>query len=183
MSAPITLRFRYLPGEIRRAHNVFAATYLRFDYLITPGVLLFGTLCVIYFGGDIRLAMWFGILGVGFLLWLAIAFFVLPLIKAPRDGGLDFEYTFSDEGVFFRMASLDARMTWSYYRNFVVLRNFYVLVHARGYLPIPKRALATEADKQVFEALLAAHLTRLDRYGPRPGSKLGRAVAADRGER
>ena len=167
MSAPITLRFRYLPGEIRRASYDFAARRLRFDHMLTPGALVFGALCVLCFGGDIRLAIWFGVLGACFLLWLAIALFVLPLFKAQLDWGLDYEYTFSDEGILFRMASLDARMTWSYYRNFIVLRNFYLLVHSRGYLPIPKRALANEADKQTFEALLAAHLMQLDPDGPR----------------
>jgi hypothetical protein len=122
------------------------------------------------------LGFWLGAIGLAFLLWLAVAALIVPRVKVPHYPDVEYQFTFSEDGVLVRTASSETRMIWSHFNGFTALRDFYLLRRPLGYLIIPKRAFQSEADKQVFEALLAAHLPNADRAGAAHSNRLKKLV-------
>ena len=64
----------------------------------------------------------------------------------------------------FRTTAIDSRLAWSLYQNATEVRDFYLLYHGRRqFTVIPKRAFENETDRRAFEALLLAHVPKIER--------------------
>jgi len=165
----VKLTFRYLPGEYVRAVNAHQRLSVRLlPDLTIAGILAGAGFLTILFGTDQY--FWLGVLmcgtGLAFCALVIVILVVLPRAMLASKPKLHQEYqlTFSDQGVRFRTDSIDSTIGWSIYERAVEVRNFYLLYWARRqFTVIPKRAFETSTDMLTFEALLFAHISKIDR--------------------
>ena len=169
MNPEIKLTFRYLPGEYVRAVNEHQLSDRRLipDLIISWVVAGIG-IWTIRFGTEQY--FWFGVIicgiGLAYSTLVAVMLVVVPRAMIAGNPKLRDEYqlTFSDQGVRFQTASIDSNLDWSLYQRAVEGRDFYFLYWSRRqFTVIPKRAFATADDRLVFNALLAAHIAKVDR--------------------
>lgn len=169
MNPEVKLTFRYLPGEYVRAVNA----HQLLDRPLVPDLIISWVVAgigawTIRFGTDRY--FWFGVIvcgiGLGFSTLAAVMLLILPRALVAADPKLRGEYqlTFSDRGVRFQTTSIDSNIDWSLYQRAVEARDFYLLYWTRRqFTVVPKRAFATSADMLAFNALLAAHVAKVDR--------------------
>jgi hypothetical protein len=169
MNSVVTISFRYRPGEYMRAVNAHQLARAR----LVPDaafslVFLAAGLAMLNFG-DLS-NFWLGValcaIGLALPLMFAIFLFVLPRLMIAGNDKLRDEYqlTFSDAGIHFRTTAIDSRLAWSLYQNATEVRDFYLLYHGRRqFTVIPKRAFENETDRRAFEALLLAHVPKIER--------------------
>ena len=169
MNPEVKLIFRYLPGEYVRAVNAHQLLDRRLipDLIISWVVAGIGA-WTIRFGTDQY--FWFGVIicgiGLGFSTLVIGMIVVVPRALLAGNPKLSDEYqlTFSDQGVRFQTTSIDSNIDWNLYLRAVEARDFYLLYWSRRqFTVIPKRAFATSADMLAFNALLAAHVSKVDR--------------------
>jgi len=167
MSSVVNLTFRYLPGEYLRAVNA----HQRLGMRLGPDsafalVLVAGGVAAIYFGGEY---FWPGVvfaaIGLAYPVLSAVVL-LLPRFTIAGNAKLRDEYrlTFADDGIVFKTTSIDSRIEWNLYTHAIEVRDFYLLYYGRrAFTVIPKRAFASAADMQAFDALLAARVPKIER--------------------
>ena len=165
----ITITFRYHPGEYLRAFNAHQRQRMR----IGPDgafslVVLAGGLAAFYFGGTkyFWLGIAFSAIGLAYPVLSAIMLFVLPRLLMFESVRLrsEFQMTFSHDGIRMRTESLDSRIDWSFYKSATVVRDFYLLYWGRHeFTAIPKRVFENAAHIQAFDAVLRAHVPKVER--------------------
>ena len=114
--------------------------------------------------------------GLPFPLWAVIAFVVLAgvalfhgyLVDLPRryfrgDPKFRDEYTltFTDAGIEFRTAHLNASLAWSLYTDVIETDKFYLMVYGKGIHSlsiVPKRAFTDAGQETAFRQMLRRHL-------------------------
>jgi hypothetical protein len=114
--------------------------------------------------------------GLPFPLWAVIAFVVLAgvalfhgyLVDLPRryfrgDPKFRDEYTltFTDTGIEFRTAHLNASLAWSLYTDVIETDKFYLMVYGKGIHSlsiVPKRAFTDAGQETAFRQMLRRHL-------------------------
>jgi YcxB-like protein len=105
-------------------------------------------------------------LGLALPAIIAVALLVVPRIAYAGNAKLrdPYQLTFSDKGIRFETTSIDSSLAWGLYTRVTEVRGFYLLYWGRReFTVIPKRAFETAADMQAFEALLVAHVAKIDR--------------------
>jgi hypothetical protein len=165
----VTLAFRYLPGEYVRAVRAHQLQNLRLvlDSIVSAMLLVAGA-ATLLFGAERYL--WLGVTfcGIGLALpaIIAVALLVVPRIALAGNAKLREPYrlTFSDQGIRFETTSIESNLAWSLYTRVTEVRDFYLLYWGRReFTVIPKRAFATAAEMQAFDALLVAHVAKIER--------------------
>jgi hypothetical protein len=166
---PVAITFRYLPGEYRRAFNAHQCIRMRIgpDSVFSL-VVLVGGLAALYFGGEkyFWLGITFAAVGLAYPVLSAVMLFVLPRLMISDSARLlgEYQLTFSHDGIRMRTESVDSRIDWSLYKRATVVRDFYLLYWGRHeFTAIPKRAFESAADIQAFDALLLAHVPKVER--------------------
>jgi len=116
------------------------------------------------------------LVGLPFPLWAVVAFVVLAgvalfhgyLVDLPRryfrgDPKFRDEYTltFSDAGIEFRTAHLNASLAWSLYTDVIETDKFYIMVYGKGIHSLsilPRRAFSDVGQETAFRQMLRRHL-------------------------
>jgi hypothetical protein len=165
----VTLTFRYLPGEYVRAVRAYQLQNMRLmlDSIVSVIFLVAGV-ATLLFGAERY--FWLGVtfcgLGLALPTIIALALLVVPRIALAINAKLREPYRliFSDQGIRFETTSIESNLAWSLYTRVTEVRDFYLLYWSRrGFTVVPKRAFATAAEMQAFEALLVAHVAKIER--------------------
>lgn len=163
MEKTISLRFKYTEEEYTAATRLFMTRSA--DLIIRFGV------CSLYAIGCIVLFSWLGIAiemipvfvvaaCLPFILALLLLF-VVPRQRFRSDPKFRDEYLlqFSDEGIHFKTAQIDALLQWSLYNKVLEDERFYILVYGKNMISvIPKRAFASAAEEAAFDEMLRRNL-------------------------
>jgi len=166
MQEIITLRFKYTEEEYVAATRL----YLRrsTDFKIRLAV------CVIYLMAFAGVGWLLGFTLEPELLLLTVFVALLPffiafmhLVVLPRQRFRgdpkfrdDYLLQFSDDGIHFRTAQIDALLRWSLYNKVLEDERFYLLVYGKNMISvIPKRAFANAVQEAAFRQLLGRHLS------------------------
>jgi hypothetical protein len=166
---PVTLTFQYLPGDYLRAFN--AHQWLRMRIGPDSGfslAMLAGGLAALCFGGGkyFWLGITFSAIALAYPVLKVMMLFVLPrlllagVIESPRG---EIRMTFAHDGIRMEAEGVDARINWSRYKSAIVVRDFYLLIVGSQFTVIPKRVFENAADMQAFDALLLAHVPKVER--------------------
>jgi hypothetical protein len=86
-----------------------------------------------------------------------VLFFVVPRTRFRSDPKYSDEYTlqFSDDGIHFKTAQVDALLQWSLYTKVLENERFYILVYGKNMISvIPKRAFLNSNQEAAFNQLL-----------------------------
>ncbi|HUQ32193.1 MAG TPA: YcxB family protein [Pyrinomonadaceae bacterium] len=165
MEKTISLHFKYTAEEYVAATRL----YLRrsADFFIRLSV------CVLYSIASAALFIWLDI-SLSTELWLLLALVVcipfiiafLHLLVIPRrrfrgDPKFQDEYQlhFSDDGIQFKTAQIDALLQWSLYDKVIEDERFYLLVYGKHMISvIPKRAFIDEYQEAAFRRMIGRNL-------------------------
>lgn len=165
--AGVTLRFTYERQDLAHATraNFGSQSRLRFNAIAAAGLIALG----IWLRTDEAsrgLGLAGIIVGAGFITLLAVMWLFGPDIALWRDPKYraPYDLTFSDDGIHFRTANIDSHLQWSIYSHALQHPNGYLLYHGpNAYTILPARVFANAAERTTFDALLAAHVPRLER--------------------
>ncbi len=165
MEEIISLRFKYTEEEYAAAMRLYIMRSA--DFITRIAV------CALYAIATIFLFTWLGfsfdtevlILFIfASCLPFLIAFlhlFVLPGQRFRSDPKFKDEYflQFSEDGIQFKTAQIDALIQWSLYTKVLENDRFYLMVYGKNMISvIPKRAFSSAAQEAAFEALLRTKL-------------------------
>jgi hypothetical protein len=163
MEKIISLRFKYTEEEYVAAIRLYLR---RSTSLMIRLAVLF-----LYSMGCIALFVWLGfafdfiplfIFAACFPFLMAfILFFVVPRQRFRSDPKFADEYLlqFSDDGIHFKTAQVDALLQWSLYNKVLENERFYILVYGKNMISvIPKRAFTDKHQEAAFSAMLKRHL-------------------------
>jgi hypothetical protein len=95
--------------------------------------------------------------GAMFLFIVGYTLFILPLLMYHWEPKLKQQYRliFSEAGIVFQRAGIDASLEWSIYREWWADCDFYALYHGKRELAvIPRRASSDDSVDQGFRELL-----------------------------
>ena len=136
-------RTLHVPRDlVAAAFAIVAGCYVAYSY---SGAL--GTIGLVL---AVVAALLLAIVGYGLLILPAVVYSSQPTLKQQYD------LVFSDEGIAFRTAGIDAKLDWSIYRGWLADDEFYVLYHGkRGISVIPRRAFANDSVDRAFCELLS----------------------------
>lgn len=163
----MTLRFSYERDDIARAirANFFSQAGIRFNTTLALCLIALGLwLSVGGAAGGLALASF--IAGAGFIALLLIMWIFSPDIALWREPKYRefYNLTYSDSGVTFRKGGVATNLPWSIYSHVVAEASCYRLHHGtESWIVLPARAFFSLQDRARFEALLAAHVPRVER--------------------
>jgi hypothetical protein len=165
MEKTISLRFKYTEEEYVAATRLYMRRST--DFFMRLGI------CFIYAIACAALFIWLDIaLSTELVLLLALVaclpfiigflhFFVLPRRRFSSDPKFQDEYQlhFSDDGIQFKTAQIDALLQWSLYNKVLEDERFYLLVYGKHMISvIPKRAFVDEYQEAAFSEMLGRNL-------------------------
>jgi hypothetical protein len=163
MEKIISLRFKYTEEEYLAAMRLYLTRSK--DLIIRMAIVS------IYSIGCIALFMWMDfasgliplfILAACFPFLMAfLLFFVIPRQRFRGDPKFQDEYflQFSDDGIQFKTAQVDALLQWSLYNKVLENERFYILVYGKNMISvIPKRAFTDKHQEAAFSEMLKRHL-------------------------
>jgi len=115
---------------------------------------------------DIGISFFLIFIGVAWLLIWFLQLFVVPRQAFRREPKFRDEYLlqFSDDGIHFKTAQIDALIQWSLYSKVIENERFYLMVYGQNMISvIPKRAFSNSHEEAAFAKLLRRQLpTSLD---------------------
>ena len=165
MEEIISLRFKYTEEEYVAATRLYMIRSADFITRLT--------VCGIYATAVIFLFNWLG-LSVDTEVLILLIFvaclpflitflhlFVLPRQRFRSDPKFKDEYflQFSEDGIQFKTAQIDALIQWSLYTKVLENDRFYLLIYGKNMISvIPKRAFSSAAQEAAFDALLRTKL-------------------------
>jgi hypothetical protein len=165
MQKTISLRFNYTEEEYLAATRLYMRRAADFFMRLS--------ICFIYAIACAALFIWLDIsLSTELVLLLALVFcmpfiigflhmFVIPRQRFRSDPKFQDEYQlhFSDDGIQFRTAQIDALLQWSLYNKVIEDERFYLLVYGKHMISvIPKRAFTDEYQEASFREMLRRNL-------------------------
>lgn len=163
MEKIISLRFKYTEAEYLAATRLYMTRSA--DLMIRFGV------CSVYAIGCVILLSWLGIAVEMIPVFIVVAclpfimafllLFVVPRQRFRSDPKFRDEYLlqFSDEGIHFKTAQIDALLQWSLYNKVLEDERFYILVYGKNMISvIPKRAFTSAAEETAFDEMLRRNL-------------------------
>jgi YcxB-like protein len=157
LSEPIVAIFTYSRNEYILAMKRHYKTTLRVRLDVMAGIagIVGGSILALTTGS--RFAWLMATAGALLLAMVAYAIFVLPIIIYKSQPKLKNEYRlfFSDDGIEFKTAGIDAKLEWSLYTSWLSDNDFYILYHGKRDLSvIPRRSLSSNnADQRLREML------------------------------
>lgn len=159
----INLRFSYTEEEF------LAAT--RFYMMRSTDFLLRLTVCTLYAIACIFLIVWLELDSSILLLFIVALFipfiiaftylFLVPRQRFRSDPKFQDEYAlqFSDDGIQFKTAQVDALLQWSLYTKVLENERFYILVYGKNMISVvPKRAFTSAHQEAAFNQMLRRKL-------------------------
>jgi hypothetical protein len=177
----VQLNFRYTEKEYLAAirQYIWHSSELLLGF-ITLYVLLSAGIVVIVVLLDFVIPVW---ALVAFLVLLAVSIFHGVLIDRPRryfrgDPKFSGEYglTYSDNGIEFKSAEINATVAWSVYTRVIETNDFYLMVYGRDIHSVsilPKRAFANSKQETAFRQLLRRHVDHSLKLGPTEREETG----------
>jgi len=163
MQEVVNLQFKYTEEEYVAATRLYMRRSKKFLFRLA--------LCSVYIVASIFLLSWLEVASELLIFFVTasfippilfvLGFFVLPRQRFRRDPKFRDEYflQFSDEGIQFKTAQIDAALQWSLYNQVWEDERFYILVYGEHMISvIPKRAFASAAQEAAFRQLLGRHL-------------------------
>ena len=161
MEEIISLRSKYTEEEYVSAtrHYLMRATDFLFQLVVSA--LLAGVFLVLL--TDLQSVIAFILMFVGAIrlfVWL-LALFVMPGQRFRGEPKFKDEYflQFSDDGIQFKTAQVDALIQWGLYRKVLENDKFYLLIYGKNMLSvIPKRAFASTNEEAAFGEMLGRNL-------------------------
>jgi hypothetical protein len=163
MKEPISLRFKYSEEEYVAATRLYVTRSTDFMMRLVVSIL-YSIACIflfvwLEFASDAILLLIFVsclplIIGLLYLL-------VMPRQRFRSDPKFRDEYflQFSDDGIQFKTAQIDALVQWSLYSKVIENEGFYLLVYGKYMISvIPKRAFADANQEAEFRELLKRNL-------------------------
>lgn len=165
--ASVRLCFTYTREDIADAFRINMGTLrgIRFNILLSIGLIAVGAGLSIS-GASSGIGTLAIVAGAGFLALMALSWFYgadVAMRREPKYRNA-YDLTFSDAGVQFRMKDVESRLQWGIYSHAIAHASGYLLYHGRAsYTIIPGRAFANSDDQANFDALVAAHIPRVER--------------------
>ena len=163
MQETISLRFKYSEEEYVAATRLYVKRSTDFMFRLLA--------CVVYSIACIFLFVWleFAAEAVFLLVFVSLLpfvigylyLFVLPRQRFRGDPKFRDEYLlqFSDDGIQFKTAQIDALVQWSLYSKVIENERFYLLIYGQNMISvIPKRAFANANQVAAFNGLLRRKL-------------------------
>jgi len=163
MEKTISLRFKYTEEEYVAALRLYLTRSK--DLIIRMGILF------LYSVGCVALFMWldFAFNFIPLFVFAAcfpfimafLLFFIVPRQRFRSDPKFQDEYLlqFSDEGIQFKTAQIDALLQWSLYNKVLENERFYLLVYGKNMISVlPKRAFTGAPQEATFRELLKRNL-------------------------
>lgn len=160
MQDVVELRFRYSEEEYVSAYRKYFLAKRRATFFIVmaAGLVVVG----IYFlvsRGDVALTVSFIATGAFLFGLLVTSSILLPRQRFREDPRFKGEYhlRFSDEGIEFHTADIDAKVSWRVYKEACEMKRFYLLSDGAATLTvIPKRVFTSTDQELSFRRLLDA---------------------------
>jgi YcxB-like protein len=163
MEKTISLRFRYTAEEYVAATRLYLGQSR--ELITRLGVLFLYSIAAIalfiWIDFGIGLIPLFIVGGCFPLLLVFLLFFVIPRWRFRSDAKSVNEYflQFSDDGIHFKTAQIDALIQWSLCNKVLENERFYILVYGKNMLSvIPKRAFANANQEAAFSQMLRRNL-------------------------
>jgi len=163
MAETISLRFKYTQEEYAAASRLYMLRSAEFwiRFIVSTLFCAGGIYLVSMLDMDLGIAFFLTFIGV---VWLLIGF--LQLVVEPRQAFRrepkfrdEYLLQFSDDGIQFKTAQIDALVQWSLYSRVIEDERFYLLVYGRNMMSvIPKRAFTSEEQERAFDELLKRQL-------------------------
>lgn len=178
MEETISLRFKYTEEEYVSATRLFIMRSADFITRVT--------ICAIYAIAVIFVFTWMGFsLDTEVLILIFFAaclpfligflhLFVWPRQRFRSDPKFKDEYflQFSEDGIQFKTAQIDALIQWSLYTKVLEDDRFYILIYGKNMISvIPKRAFTSAQQEAAFDALLRTKLMMRPEVKRLSGSK------------
>jgi hypothetical protein len=159
----ISLRFRYTEEEYIAATRFYLTRSTNFLIRIVLSSIflavgIFFLLLATLESGIPFLLTFAGVLS--FLVW-SLFFYIAPRQRFRSDPKFRDEYflQFSDDGIQFKTAQIDALIQWSLYTKVLENDRFYVLIYGKNMISvIPRRAFASAQQEAAFDELLKRKL-------------------------
>ncbi|MDT5063385.1 MAG: hypothetical protein QOH63_3844 [Acidobacteriota bacterium] len=159
----ISLRFRYTEEEYIAAIRFYLTGSKSFliRLILSFICVAAGIFLVSFLNLDSAFSFLLTFIGVVLLLIWSLLFFVVPRQRFRRDPKFRDEYflQFSDDGIQFKTAQIDALVQWSLYSRVIENERFYILVYGENMISvIPRRAFASAQQEAAFDELLKRKL-------------------------
>jgi hypothetical protein len=159
----ISLRFRYTEEEYVAATRFYLARSTDFLLRLAFSTIFLaaGIFFVLLASLESEIPFLLTFVGVlSFLMW-SLFFYIAPRQRFRSDPKFRDEYflQFSDDGIQFKTAQIDALIQWSLYTKVLENDRFYLLVYGKNMISvIPKRAFASAQQEAAFDELLKRKL-------------------------
>jgi hypothetical protein len=156
----ISLTFTYRRDEYVRAMRRHYSRTLHGPHDVAAAIIaVVGGLWISHSHPGTLSTMGSALVVLGFALgtFVALALLVSPRLAYASQPKLKQQYNlvFSDAGIAFRTASIDAKLDWSIYRRWVADDDFYYLYHGkREFSVIPQRVFPDDSVACAFRDLL-----------------------------
>jgi hypothetical protein len=159
MEEIVELRFKYSEKEYVSAYRRYSLAQRRPTFFIIIAIALI--IAGVYFlvsGGDTALTV--SLIATGAFLFglLVTSMDIVPRRRFRADPRFKSEYLlrFADSGIEFHTDQIDAKISWSIYKQALETRHFYLLSDGASTLTvIPKRAFADPDQEFVFKEMLS----------------------------
>jgi hypothetical protein len=163
MEQTISLRFKYTEEEYMAATRLYLGhsrdLMIRMIVVSLYSIAAIGLFIWLDFGDGLIPLF---IFGACFPLLMAfLLFFVIPRQRFRSDPKFADEYLlqFSDDGIHFKTAQVDALLQWSLYNKVLENDRFYILVYGKNMISVtPKRAFASAEQEAVFKEMLKRNI-------------------------
>jgi hypothetical protein len=161
----ISLRFRYTEEEYIAATRFYLSRSTDFLLRLAFSTIFLAAGIFFVLLANLESEIFFLLTFVGvvsFLMW-SLFFYIAPRQRFRSDPKFQDEYflQFSDDGIQFKTAQIDALVQWSLYTKVLENDRFYLLVYGKNMISvIPKRAFASAQQEAAFDALLKRKLPR-----------------------
>lgn len=166
MEEIISLRFKYTEEEYVSATRYYLihSTEFLFQLIVSSLFIAAGVFLVLLLDLESVVTFVLAFVGVIWLFVWLLALFVMPRQRFRSDPKFRDEYflQFSEDGIQFKTAQIDALIQWSLYTKVLENDRFYLLVYGKNMISvIPKRAFSSAAQEAAFDALLRTKLRTL----------------------
>ncbi len=162
MDRPLVLEFTYSPEEYARALRFHYQQTLRIRFDLAAGVI----------GALAGIALWLGMdrqwAGLALLvpscvllLLIFLATVIIPPLAYRAQPKLLYPYrlVFTEHGIDFHTASVDAQLAWDLYTQWVESPEAFLLYYGKGaFSLIPKRVFQDRSELDAFRRLLSGRL-------------------------
>ncbi len=160
MEEIISLRFKYTEEEYVAAMRLYMMSSA--DFITRLAVCGLYAVAVIFlftwlgFSVDTEVILLFILAACLPFLIAFLHLFVLPRQRFRSDPKFKDEYflQFSEDGIQFKTAQIDALIQWSLYTKVLENDRFYLLIYGKNMISvIPKRAFSSAAQEAAFERI------------------------------